>query len=94
MTEEDIMWQLQQMAEEEVGTDLDQEEAQETVQEEAQTEEEIKQVEKKPELSEQECIEKFYQMLKENNISPFAVYSAELPKLMLDPRFSCKLVLL
>ncbi|KAI8051735.1 hypothetical protein BDF21DRAFT_498271 [Thamnidium elegans] len=86
MTEEDIMWQLQQMAEEEVG--MDREEEEEEVQEEAQKEEEIKQVEKKPELSEQECIEKFYQLLKENNISPFAVYSVELPKLMLDPRFS------
>ncbi|KAG2230561.1 hypothetical protein INT48_009901 [Thamnidium elegans] len=85
MTEEDIMWQLQQMAEEEVGMDREEEEE---VQEEAQKEEEIKQVEKKPELSEQECIEKFYQLLKENNISPFAVYSVELPKLMLDPRFS------
>ncbi|CEP10985.1 hypothetical protein [Parasitella parasitica] len=73
MTEEDIMWQLQQMAEAEV------EETQT-----AQTGEEPK----KPELPEEECLWQFNQLLAERNVSPFAVYSVEYPKLMTDPRFS------
>lgn len=113
MTEEDIMWQLQQMAEEEVGLDQMEEESAEAEAEveveqnqhenkhqstentddeiKEQPKEEVKEEkEKKVELSEQERIDKFYELLKENNISPFAVYSVELPKLMLDPRFSSK----
>lgn len=73
MTEEDIMWQLQQMAEAEV----------EETQTAAQTSEESK-------LSEEECLAQFNQLLAERNISPFAMYSTEYPKLMADPRFSCK----
>lgn len=71
MTEEDIMWQLQQMAEAEV------EETQATAQ-----------TTKEPKLSEEECLTQFNQLLAERNISPFAMYSTEYPKLMTDPRFS------
>ncbi|KAI8076516.1 uncharacterized protein B0P05DRAFT_546184 [Gilbertella persicaria] len=61
MTEEDVMWQLQEMAEAEVQKDA---------------------------LTEEEYTAQFYDLLQERNISPFAVYSAEYPKLMTDPRFS------
>ncbi|KAK4521833.1 uncharacterized protein ATC70_004370 [Mucor velutinosus] len=82
MTEEDIMWQLQQMAEAEV------EETQAAVQTTPKAKEQAKQEPKKPELSEEECLAQFNQLLAERNISPFAIYSAEYPQLMTDPRFS------
>lgn len=85
MTEEDIMWQLQQMAEaevEETQTAAQTSEVEE-IQTAAQTSEESK-------LSEEECLAQFNQLLAERNISPFAMYSTEYPKLMADPRFSCK----
>jgi transcription elongation regulator 1 len=46
--------------------------------------------EKEKALTEQECIAQFNEMLKEKNISPFATYSTELPKLMTDSRFTSK----
>ncbi|ORE11453.1 hypothetical protein BCV72DRAFT_219992 [Rhizopus microsporus var. microsporus] len=77
MTEEDIMWQLEQMEEE------PEEQTEEQPEEQPK---EIKQ-EKVNEISEEERIRQFYELLKERNISPFAVYSTEYPKLMSDPRF-------
>lgn len=80
MTEEDIMWQLEQMEEE------PEEQTEEQPEEEPK---EIKQ-EKVNEISEEERIRQFYELLEERNISPFAVYSTEYPKLMSDPRFERK----
>ncbi|CEI98498.1 hypothetical protein RMCBS344292_12605 [Rhizopus microsporus] len=77
MTEEDIMWQLEQMEEE------PEEQTEEQPEEQPK---EIKQ-EKVNEISEEERIRQFYELLEERNISPFAVYSTEYPKLMSDPRF-------
>ncbi|KAI9248607.1 hypothetical protein BY458DRAFT_590622 [Sporodiniella umbellata] len=108
MTEDDIMWQLEQMGDdgnegneetEETGESTQNEDSkieitkkrqqQTLVYEEEEAEEEEKEVEgKKDERSETEKIEKFYELLKERNISPFAVYSLEYPVLMSDPRFS------
>ncbi|CAO3621450.1 unnamed protein product [Mucor hiemalis] len=87
MTEEDIMWQLQQMAEEEVeGEDEGEYQLQQQREEEKQEEPPQVVVEKKK--SEEECIAKFNELLQERNISPFAMYSTEYPQLMNDPRFS------
>lgn len=86
MTEEDIMWQLQQMAEAEV----EETQAAAAAQATPEAAEQINKEPKKPELSEEECLAQFNQLLAERNISPFAIYSAEYPKLMTDPRFSCK----
>jgi outer membrane protein assembly factor BamE (lipoprotein component of BamABCDE complex) len=116
MTEEDIMWQLQQMAEAEVaegGEEKEEEYNEDDIQqqlqlqhqEEQQQENEEKKeepaaaagtaaVNEKPKLSEEECIQKFNELLEERNISPFAVYSAEFPQLMTDPRFSCEFFIL
>lgn len=80
MTEEDIMWQLEQMEEE------PEEQTEEQPEEQPK---EIKQ-EKVNEISEEERIRQFYELLKERNISPFAVYSTEYPKLTGDPRFERK----
>ncbi|RCH78662.1 transcription elongation regulator, partial [Rhizopus stolonifer] len=117
MTEEDIMWQLEQMGgdddeeeeeeEEEEGKEMEEEKEEEKegkkervvikrskVQEEPrqieeEEEEESKKVEeKKDEGTYQEKVEKFYELLKERNTSPFAVYALEYPVLMTDPRFS------
>ncbi|KAI8336436.1 hypothetical protein EDC96DRAFT_523993, partial [Choanephora cucurbitarum] len=89
MTEDDIMWQLQQMGEQDEDDMVYIEPEQEPLQ---QTEEEVKEVKeeeaKKTTLSEEECIAQFNQLLEERNISPFAVYSVEYPQLMTDPRFS------
>ncbi|KAI7890713.1 uncharacterized protein EV154DRAFT_510756 [Mucor mucedo] len=86
MTEEDIMWQLQQMEGQESDTEGDIP-PQEDVQEVAVVEEKEKN-ETKPELSEEERIQQFNTLLEESHISPFAVYTVEYPKLMTDPRFS------
>lgn len=77
MTEEDIMWQLQQMEDQESDKEED-----------VPLQEEKKEI--KPELTEEERIDQFNSLLKESNISPFAVYTMEYPKLMTDPRFSCE----
>ncbi|KAI8982364.1 hypothetical protein BDF20DRAFT_866502 [Mycotypha africana] len=82
MTEEDIMWQLQQMEQDEA-----EEEAVEVEEKEQKTQPASSTTKDSP-LSEEECIRRFNELLKERNISPFAVYSAEYPKLMSDPRFS------
>lgn len=92
MTEEDIMWQLQQMEEgqESDGEEYTQEEVISQEEEAVPQEEEEETKDKSPELSEQDRIAKFNELLKESNISPFAVYTIEYPKLMTDPRFSCE----
>lgn len=89
MTEEDIMWQLQQMEEEGEGEEENEEEEQHQLQQQQETlKEEEPPKEKKPVLSEAECIAKFNELLQERNISPFAMYATEYPQLMNDPRFS------
>lgn len=89
MTEEDIMWQLQQMEGQE--SDIEEHSQQEELEEEPkEIPQEEEKTEKIPELSDQDRINKFNELLKESNISPFAVYSVEYPKLMTDSRFSCE----
>lgn len=91
MTEEDIMWQLQQMEEEGEGEEENEEEEQHQLQQQQEAlKEEEPPKEKKPVLSEAECIAKFNELLQERNISPFAMYATEYPQLMNDPRFSRK----
>ncbi|KAI8997111.1 hypothetical protein BDB01DRAFT_769872 [Pilobolus umbonatus] len=82
MTEEDIMWQLQQM--EEMGAEQ-MEEVEEVEEEQEEEEKEVKAVEsKQPENG----IELFYELLAEKKVSPFSTYSSEMPRLMDDPRFN------
>jgi transcription elongation regulator 1 len=88
MTEEDIMWQLQQMQGSDEEEEEEQEQQQEVVKEIVKQEEPV--VEKKTEMTEEERIDKFNELLLERNISPFAMYATEYPDLMTDPRFSCK----
>lgn len=98
MTEEDIMWQLQQMAEQEIEQEGEGEEEEQDIQQVEEREEQpVEQAQeeqtKEPQLTEEECIEKFNELLQEKNISPFAIYSTEYPQLMTDPRFSCESLL-
>jgi transcription elongation regulator 1 len=96
MTEDDIMWQLQEMEElsgeqmEQVELTEEQMEQDQTSNQEEQVPHQVVEEEKEKALTEQECIAQFNEMLKEKNISPFATYSTELPKLMTDPRFTSK----
>jgi transcription elongation regulator 1 len=95
MTEEDIMWQLQQMEPEEEEEEVLQGDEAEPLTENQQPEEQDQKpsTDTKPkqnQLSEQECITKFNELLQERNISPFALYTTEYPKLMTDPRFARK----
>ena len=88
MTEEDIMWQLQQMAEAEAEENA--EEQMDTIQEEEKIAvEKVQPKDTKPKLTEEECITQFNALLKERHISPFAMYSTEYPQLLDDPRFAC-----
>jgi transcription elongation regulator 1 len=90
MTEEDIMWQLQQMEGSEEEEQEQEEPEEQVVIEEEEPVEEAAPVEKKIELTEEERIAQFNELLQERHISPFAMYSTEYPELMNDPRFSCK----
>lgn len=95
MTEEDIMWQLQQMESEPEEEMLEKDQAEPVTEDHQQTkkEEEDDQplIDTKPnqdQLPEEERIAKFNELLQERDISPFAVYTTEYPKLMTDPRFT------
>lgn len=100
MTEEDIMWQLEQMgAGDDDGHEEIEKEEKKIIKKQQKPIEidqveakpvEIKEKNKKDEMPEQEKIAKFYELLKERNISPFAVYSIEYPILSTDPRFTRK----
>lgn len=93
MTEEDIMWQLQQMEEEGEEEDEDEYDAEYQLQQQQEQEkqEEPPKVVVEEKKSEEECISNFNELLQERNISPFAMYSTEYPQLMNDPRFSRKI---
>lgn len=87
------MWQLQQMEHEEEEDQPINEEQTRVVEEEQPLKEEPPK--EKPKVTvDERMTERFYELLKENNISPFSVYSMEYPKLMTDPRFSSKFSLI
>ncbi|KAG0948521.1 hypothetical protein G6F57_001691 [Rhizopus arrhizus] len=94
MTEEDIMWQLEQMGAGEEEIEKEEKKIIKKQQKPIEIDQvevkpvEIKEKNKKDEMPEQERIAKFYELLKERNISPFAVYSIEHPILSTDPRFT------
>jgi transcription elongation regulator 1 len=104
MTEEDFMWQLQQMEEQEEEEQVSQEEQKPQVQTQTRVEvvpEVVPEVEpeaepvvvveeKKIQVLDEEITTRFYDLLRERNISPFSVYSMEYPHLQTDPRFTCK----
>ncbi|KAG1225089.1 hypothetical protein G6F68_019997 [Rhizopus microsporus] len=96
MTEEDIMWQLEQMGAGEEEIEKEEKKIIKKQQKPIEIDQvevkpvEIKEKNKKDEMPEQERIAKFYELLKERNISPFAVYSIEYPILSTDPRFTRK----
>ncbi|KAI8374374.1 uncharacterized protein BYT42DRAFT_576131 [Radiomyces spectabilis] len=95
MTEEDIMWQLQNMAPEEIaelGIDVpgDQDaaeaKAEETVAKDSQTA--VAPAPAVPDISEEERVEQYTQMLAEVDIDPFSTWEKELPKFVGDKRFA------
>ncbi|KAI8148200.1 hypothetical protein BJV82DRAFT_591222 [Fennellomyces sp. T-0311] len=88
MTEEDLMWQLEGMDQEELiamGLVPGPEEEQK---EQAQPSAPAPEPSNEPRISDEERIELFTQMLSEKNIAPFSTWEMELPKLINDERYS------
>ncbi|KAJ1916402.1 hypothetical protein H4219_003804 [Mycoemilia scoparia] len=81
MDEEDVDWMLDMLEdEEEDGANISEPQTQEIEKESKKQEE--------PELSPEECQEKFKTMLLEANINPFAPLEQELQKIEDDPRYN------
>ncbi|KAI8331688.1 hypothetical protein BC941DRAFT_438177 [Chlamydoabsidia padenii] len=91
MTEEDIMWQMENMDPDELaalGYIPEEEEEQDTSDQPPQPEDKQPPETKNNQLTEEEKVEQFTQMLSEKDLSPFSSWEKELPKLIVDPRYN------
>ncbi|KAJ2965014.1 hypothetical protein NQZ79_g161 [Umbelopsis isabellina] len=88
-TEEDVMWQLQAMQEEEGETeDADMaEQAEEDADERSVGSDHLEDINDGEEIPNEQAVEAFTELLSESNISPFATWEMELPKFIADNRY-------
>ncbi|CAO3670389.1 unnamed protein product [Umbelopsis vinacea] len=88
--EDDVMWQLQAMQEEEVHEDTEEIfQADRDHQEDNSSagEEPVEDIQDGEQIPDEQAVEAFTELLSESDVSPFATWEMELPKFIADPRY-------